>query len=291
MHTKNDRAPLHCETDFSGAERVATDEPPSPDSPIGNFVRRSSKNTGAKRPNACTVHTSATKYLFKLMQRNSPKSQSVTFTPIFAESDAPDFDRPLQPVEARNKDKRAVRWFREARHVNSVIPTMPGGGFRKQWAKAEDTRMNTRMNTKESRRVSKLEASNVDLQSPTHTKLPPEARERLQEVFKTYDKDKSGSIDLTELHDMCNELGAKITKEQAQDLMTELDTDGNGIIDFEEFVNFWCMHPSLGKYRSVKANRRSSGMHALMGGVLDTLAPAITQNNLLKRLSVRAQTA
>lgn len=124
-----------------------------------------------------------------------------------------------------------------------------------------------------------------EAQPTSQKKMSPEERNRLKEVFDRYDRDKSGSIDIDELTDMCTELGAKVTEEQAKQLMKELDQDGNGTIEFGEFAQFWTEHPCLGKYRNcVTSARRASGMQAMMGGILQTLAPAITQNNLLKRL-------
>ena len=50
------------------------------------------------------------------------------------------------------------------------------------------------------------------------------------------DKDKSGAIDATEVRDLMLMLGMTPTMADVQDLVREIDVDGNGVVDFEEFL-------------------------------------------------------
>jgi len=57
-----------------------------------------------------------------------------------------------------------------------------------------------------------------------------------EQMFSHYDKDKSGTIDRTELRLLLQELGRKVTDAEMATLMNELDKDGNGLIEFAEFL-------------------------------------------------------
>lgn len=58
-----------------------------------------------------------------------------------------------------------------------------------------------------------------------------------EQMFSHYDKDKSGSIDSNELKALLSELGCKVTDDLMDPLMKELDKDGNGLIEFPEFLH------------------------------------------------------
>lgn len=74
----------------------------------------------------------------------------------------------------------------------------------------------------------------------------------LKKTFDKYDKDGSGSIDLKELKEMFVELGAKkITDEDVQAAMTQLDTNKDGTCSFDEFKTFWSSKSNLGGYSAV----------------------------------------
>ena len=66
----------------------------------------------------------------------------------------------------------------------------------------------------------------------THTNSESE----LIEAFKVFDKDGNGFITAQELRHVMTNLGEKITQEEADEMIGEADLDGDGRIDYEEFV-------------------------------------------------------
>ena len=60
--------------------------------------------------------------------------------------------------------------------------------------------------------------------------------EALKEVFNRFDKDASGLIDMAELRAAASELRLTSSEEELNALMQKVDTDGDGKISFEEFV-------------------------------------------------------
>ncbi|KAM8713033.1 hypothetical protein ACLKA7_013362 [Drosophila subpalustris] len=67
-----------------------------------------------------------------------------------------------------------------------------------------------------------------------------------QELFDLINKDGDGSITFKEIELAIEALGGKPTESQVQEMVNEADTDGNGTLEMEEFVNVL-----LGKMNSV----------------------------------------
>eukprot|EP00946_MAST-07B_sp_MAST-7B-sp1_P002463 g2463.t1 len=57
-----------------------------------------------------------------------------------------------------------------------------------------------------------------------------------REIFDLVDKDKGGSIGSEELADLMSTLGIDASREEIRAMVSEIDEDGNGEIDFDEFV-------------------------------------------------------
>ena len=57
----------------------------------------------------------------------------------------------------------------------------------------------------------------------------------IQEAFKLFDKDGSGSIDHQEFKDAIRALGMEANNQQIKDMIKELDKDNSGTIDYYEF--------------------------------------------------------
>jgi len=62
--------------------------------------------------------------------------------------------------------------------------------------------------------------------------------QEVREVFDQFDSDGGGTIDVDELRMAMRSLGQNLTKAEAEALMLELDTGGDGSIEFAEFVDF-----------------------------------------------------
>ncbi|XP_042433431.1 calmodulin-1-like [Zingiber officinale] len=60
--------------------------------------------------------------------------------------------------------------------------------------------------------------------------------EELKEAFKVFDKDQNGFISATELRNVMINLGEKLTDEEVEKMIKEADLDGDGQVNYEEFV-------------------------------------------------------
>ena len=60
------------------------------------------------------------------------------------------------------------------------------------------------------------------------------------EAFGVFDKDGSGFISPAELRHVMTQLGEKLTDEEVNEMVKEADCDGDGRVNYEEFVNMFC---------------------------------------------------
>ncbi|KAK9146558.1 hypothetical protein Sjap_006461 [Stephania japonica] len=63
-----------------------------------------------------------------------------------------------------------------------------------------------------------------------------DAEEELKEAFKVFDKDQNGYISANELRHVMINLGEKLTDEEVEQMIREADLDGDGQVNYEEFV-------------------------------------------------------
>ena len=66
-----------------------------------------------------------------------------------------------------------------------------------------------------------------------------EQLDELREAFDYNDRDSDGRISLSEFIDMLDELEAAMSNEDAQIGFQDIDTNDDGLIDFDEFVAWW----------------------------------------------------
>ncbi|MED6145816.1 translation elongation factor EF1B gamma [Stylosanthes scabra] len=64
-----------------------------------------------------------------------------------------------------------------------------------------------------------------------------DAEEELKEAFKVFDKDQNGFISASELRHVMINLGEKLTDEEVEQMIKEADLDGDGQVNYDEFVN------------------------------------------------------
>uniref|UniRef100_A0A6M2DWA1 Putative calmodulin n=1 Tax=Xenopsylla cheopis TaxID=163159 RepID=A0A6M2DWA1_XENCH len=60
--------------------------------------------------------------------------------------------------------------------------------------------------------------------------------EDLKAAFKVFDRDGNGFIDASELRYIMTNLGERLTEDEVDMMMREADLNGDGVIDYEEFV-------------------------------------------------------
>ncbi|GAV57538.1 EF_hand_5 domain-containing protein [Cephalotus follicularis] len=63
-----------------------------------------------------------------------------------------------------------------------------------------------------------------------------DAEVELKEAFKVFDKDQNGYISASELRHVMINLGEKLSDEEVEQMIREADLDGDGQVDYEEFV-------------------------------------------------------
>ncbi|MED6132764.1 putative calcium-binding protein cml25 [Stylosanthes scabra] len=64
---------------------------------------------------------------------------------------------------------------------------------------------------------------------------PNEVLENLKDAFSVFDIDGNGSITADELHNVMASLGEQCSLEECRKMISGVDSDGDGAIDFEEF--------------------------------------------------------
>ncbi|XP_049811175.1 troponin C, isoallergen Bla g 6.0101-like [Schistocerca nitens] len=61
-------------------------------------------------------------------------------------------------------------------------------------------------------------------------------QQELREAFRLYDKEGNGYITTGVLREILRELDDKITEEELDMMIEEIDSDGSGTVDFDEFM-------------------------------------------------------
>lgn len=67
-------------------------------------------------------------------------------------------------------------------------------------------------------------------------KFSPEKIQEYKASFKIFDKDSDGRISTKELKLVLNQLGKTPSQQELDDIISEFDQDGNGTIEFDEFI-------------------------------------------------------
>ncbi|KAG0285625.1 translation elongation factor EF1B gamma [Dissophora globulifera] len=63
-----------------------------------------------------------------------------------------------------------------------------------------------------------------------------DSEEEIRDAFKVFDKDGNGYISAAELRHVLTGLGERYTAEEINEMIREADVDGDGQINYEEFV-------------------------------------------------------
>lgn len=68
--------------------------------------------------------------------------------------------------------------------------------------------------------------------------IPQEEILEYRAAFDMFDKDKSGTISTKEFLKVLKNLGQNVTKDEATNILKDLDSDNSGEIEFEEFISY-----------------------------------------------------
>jgi Ca2+-binding EF-hand superfamily protein len=71
--------------------------------------------------------------------------------------------------------------------------------------------------------------------------IPEEKRQEYKEAFDMFDSNKTGKITAEEIYNVMRNMGNELPLEEIKGMIADLDSDGSGEIDFEEFIHFMQM--------------------------------------------------
>jgi len=79
-----------------------------------------------------------------------------------------------------------------------------------------------------------------DLQSvmSRFTSNPADKAEEVREAFRVFDRDGTGSISVQELRHILTNLGEKLSDQEVNDLIKEIDVDHDGQIMYNGMMNY-----------------------------------------------------
>ena len=66
--------------------------------------------------------------------------------------------------------------------------------------------------------------------------------DQVLKAFKSFDKDHDGKITMYEFRYILSQLGDMFTEEECDTLFKECDLDKDGLLVYQDFINFWRSH-------------------------------------------------
>eukprot|EP00270_Netrium_digitus_P011390 TRINITY_DN361_c0_g1_i3.p1 TRINITY_DN361_c0_g1~~TRINITY_DN361_c0_g1_i3.p1 ORF type:complete len:173 (+),score=40.69 TRINITY_DN361_c0_g1_i3:144-662(+) len=87
-----------------------------------------------------------------------------------------------------------------------------------------------------------MDMFDIAAEDPSPTSSPPSVLftkshvEELKHAFRRFDRNGDGSISASEIKDVLHCIGVQATEEEIASMIQAADVDGNGAVDFEEFL-------------------------------------------------------
>ena len=103
-------------------------------------------------------------------------------------------------------------------------------------------------------------------------------RQEVRIVFASIDADGSGALDEGEFRQLTRELGnaEELTQKQLEEAMREMDADGNGEVNFDEFYEWWLRRLAGGESKSGVFKGGKGALRGLIGRLSKSSALALT---------------
>jgi len=84
----------------------------------------------------------------------------------------------------------------------------------------------------------RLEATKHQIESRNQTGITPEEYAEIKESFEHFDQDKDGKLNALDFYGVLKFLGENATEESAKELLTQLDTDRDGLLNMDEYKEY-----------------------------------------------------
>ncbi|KAI5892512.1 EF-hand [Schizophyllum commune H4-8] len=65
---------------------------------------------------------------------------------------------------------------------------------------------------------------------------PSAAEKEIKEIFRSFDKNGDGTVSVNELKEILESFGTRLSQGQAEAMINAADTNGDGVVGYEEFV-------------------------------------------------------
>ena len=105
-----------------------------------------------------------------------------------------------------------------------------------------------------------------EVEEPPQPEPEPESEEEtdqeLHEMWMEVDADRSGTLDRSEIAAVLKKMGLSAEQEDVDDAMTGFDEDGNGTIDYDEFIDWYKAVQKTGKLTAVAAEEAEAPLPA-----------------------------
>eukprot|EP00095_Tigriopus_kingsejongensis_P008913 maker-scaffold279_size225217-snap-gene-0.12 protein:Tk08913 transcript:maker-scaffold279_size225217-snap-gene-0.12-mRNA-1 annotation:"PREDICTED: calmodulin-A-like" len=112
----------------------------------------------------------------------------------------------------------------------------------------------------------------------------------LKDAFRIFDKDDDGFITVAELRHIMQGLGEKMTDQELDEMVGEADSDNDGLINYEEFVQVLCTDSSKARKKKRKAKAmkvRSNATGAVEVAIVNPRPASCPEEPPLSPMSIK----